>query len=379
MLRCGQTEIRMRSARGSYINGHVLPDTTNIKIGYHAPQFYKDMMQKSKNETDKGQNPFQILKEELNEALSLYWTTATEILHKSGITVLPPDSDYFSTEKNFFSALFLYSYFRMNIPKSRRILYAAANQCLRGMVTGCDNILDNEYKTTLETDLPQQATLFRSVLDIMVSDRVLFAILQKGYVNRDLAFDQIQTAIFASLRALVKSGAQEASEAGGINDILSPNDILNKIHHYKTGILFQSPWALPDVIDTACLKDTAPIKNALFQIGMGCQILDDMVDMSMDLRMHRHNYVVSLIQHGKNTTEKTALDYIRKKKDNIKEDRSLLLDFPHAEKTAAAAASSFLEKGIRTLFSKEHQFMTEMAINMITQRIGADIFPFDTE
>ena len=55
--------------------------------------------------------------------------------------------------------------------------YVAANQCLRGMVTGCDNLLDDEYKMTLGTDLPLMAGSSDPILDIMVSDRVLFEIL----------------------------------------------------------------------------------------------------------------------------------------------------------------------------------------------------------
>jgi hypothetical protein len=130
--------------------------------------------------------PFELLEDELSEALSLYWSTAEEILQKSGVKLLPPAADYFRLGENFFSALFLYSYHRAGIPRRRRILYAAVNQCLRGMVTGCDNILDDEYKKTLVTDLPQQAWQFRSVLDIMVSDRVLFKILLKYHQMNQL-------------------------------------------------------------------------------------------------------------------------------------------------------------------------------------------------
>lgn len=107
-------------------------------------------MQKIKDSVGKEiENTFKDLKEELEEALYSYWNIATLILDKSGIKVIPPGFEYISIERNFFSALFLYSYFRAGIPKPRRILYATANQCLRGMVTGCDNILDNEYKKRL--------------------------------------------------------------------------------------------------------------------------------------------------------------------------------------------------------------------------------------
>ena len=42
-------------------------------------------------------------------------------------------------------------------------------------MTGCGNILDDEYKKTLETELPEHGVKFRSVLDILVSDRYAFS------------------------------------------------------------------------------------------------------------------------------------------------------------------------------------------------------------
>ena len=54
-------------------------------------------------------NPFEVLREELVSALSLYWSTASRILGGSGIRLLDPGPEFFSLENNFFSALFLYS------------------------------------------------------------------------------------------------------------------------------------------------------------------------------------------------------------------------------------------------------------------------------
>ena len=297
-------------------------------------------------------NTFKTLNDELQEGLSLYWNIATQILDKSGINVPAPESEYFSIERNFFSTLFIYSYFRAGISKSRRVLYAAVNQCLRGMVTGCDNILDNEYKKTLETDLPEKATRFRSVLDIMVSDRILFAILQKEYLADNLSYDQVRAASFESLRALAKSGAQEASEECGVGEILSPENLLSKIHHYKTGILFQSPWALPDIIDNNNLKDTSGIKSALYQIGMGCQILDDMVDLEMDIRMNRHNYVASLICHGKNSKERTLLDTLLAEDNRVEKNRISFLSFLMPEKLQLLKHLNFLKMEPRVFLLK---------------------------
>lgn len=316
----------------------------------------------------------QSLEEELCEALSLYWSTAEETLRESGVKLLPPAADYFELGRNFFSALFLYSYHRAKIPKMRRILYAAVNQCLRGMVTGCDNILDDEYKKTLETDLPQQAWRFRSVLDIMVSDRVLFKILLKYHRMNQLTSDQLQAASTASLSALTRSGTQEASEEKGISKILSPQEVLKTIHHYKTGLLFQCPWAVPLTIENYEKESVSQLLDALYQIGLGCQVMDDMVDIADDLKKKRHNYVISLIYHDSKGREKSRLQDLMTSDARLYKKTVLLSDFPQAHLLAVQAACQFLESGLKALFSKSHRFLVEPSISYISNRIGADRF-----
>ena len=183
------------------------------------------------------------------------------------------------------------------------------NQCLRGMVTGCDNLLDHEYKRTLETDLPSQGTRFRSILDIMVSDRVLFEVLLKSSKTDGLPYDRIAEASSVSLRALARSGAQEAAEeGGGRGSRLAPEEVLRSVHRYKTGELFQAPWAVPAVIEDLEERTVDPIRQALFSIGMGCQIMDDMVDLLADVREGRQNYVTSLFYHDSSRETWTRLE-----------------------------------------------------------------------
>ncbi len=317
------------------------------------------------------QDVFYLLEDELVKSLTLYWNIANAILNESGIQLKKPAEEYFSLENNFFSALFLYSYMRGDIPKSKRILYTSMNQCLRGMVTGCDNILDNEYKKTLDTDLPIKATKFRSILDIMVSDRILFAILHKGYEKGEFSFDHILNANTASLHALITSGVQEATEEGGIGIILKPEEVLSKIHPLKTGILFQAPWVLPELMEKNISKHVTKLKEALFKIGMGCQILDDMVDLAMDSQMNRHNYVTSLIHHGKNINEQKRLGKHSARNHYESIDPDFLLKFPDARKASAQKALFFLKKGTEILFDKNHKFLVPYSINFFIKRIGA--------
>ena len=136
---------------------------------------------------------FSTIQEELRNGLTLFWEKAAYILSDSGVELVIPKRDEIRLEDHFFSLLFLYGYLKAGIDPQKRILYVAANQCLRGMVTGCDNLLDREYKVTLETGLPKEATIFRSVLDIMVSDRVLTEIMFHGFYTDIFTLTQVQS------------------------------------------------------------------------------------------------------------------------------------------------------------------------------------------
>lgn len=331
-----------------------------------------------KNRTEpegrEAQEVFDLLEDELVQSLTLYWTIANAILHKGGIQLIKPTEEYFSLENNFFSALFLYSYIKGDLSKSKRILYTSMNQCLRGMVTGCDNILDNEYKKTLDTDLPLAATKFRSILDIMVSDRILVALLHKGYQDGEFPFEHILAANTASLHALLTSGVQEASEEGGAGKILQPEEVLRKIHPSKTGILFQAPWVIPELMEKNICNHVTKIKEALFNIGMGCQILDDMVDLAKDAQMNRHNYVASLIHHGENITEQKLLAMYSTGNHAESVDADFLLQFPDARIASTQKALFFLKKGTDILFGNSHKFLGPYSINFFIKRIGASTF-----
>ncbi|MBW2622206.1 MAG: polyprenyl synthetase family protein [Deltaproteobacteria bacterium] len=310
----------------------------------------------------------------LTSGLSLYWKTAADILEGSGITLREPEPRYYSLEANFFTTIFLYSFYKAGIPSHRRVLYTAVNQCLRGMVTGCDNILDNEYKKTLDTDLPEQGTRFRSVLDIMVSDRVLSELLLNGLSNNEITHEQALAASRVSLTALTKSGVQEASEEGGVDDRISPEAVLSSVHHYKTGMLFQSPWAVPRVIETLEPEVIDRLADALYRIGMGCQIMDDMVDLPRDLREKRHNYVASLIYHGPDRQSQSRLEDWVRSDVAVSNGADLLLEFPDAARQASVTALDYLEQGASALFTGSDRHIVKPTISFLKKRVGADFF-----
>ena len=90
--------------------------------------------------------------------------------------------------------------------------------------------------------------------------------------RNELSSEQVLKASTASLHALTASGIQESTEEQGIQSILTPQDILNKVHHYKTGLLFNCPWGIPAVLEQLNPGTVAPLQQALYRIGIGCQI-----------------------------------------------------------------------------------------------------------
>jgi len=240
------------------------------------------------------------------------------------------------------------------------------------MVTGCDNLLDDEYKPTLQTDIPATGHRFRSVVDIMVSDRVLFQILLEAARRGEFALDQVPLATAASMETMTRSGIEEAGEEGGVADILLPGEILSTVHHYKTGILFQCPWDIPLAIETIDQAQLSPLLEGLYHIGMGCQIMDDMVDMAVDVRARKHNYMVSLIHHGANASEKEQLTAVMSSGAGAVPEALRMDRFPDAARQARQTAQRLLTRGFEGLFARDHQVLLPQAIHFLEQRIGVD-------
>lgn len=314
--------------------------------------------------------PVPTLLEELRSGLTGYWRAAEDILRDSGIRLKAPGEGDFAFKKNFFSFLFLYSFHRAGIAKNRRILYAATLQCLRGMVTGCDNLLDDEYKTTLDSDIPEDAFRFRSVIDIMVSDRVLFQLLLEAGLRQEIGVGQVKTAAAASLRTMSRSGMQEATEEAGIQEILEPEELLRTVHHYKTGILFRCPWDIPLTIEDLSEAEMAPLLEGLHNIGMGCQIMDDVVDFISDLERKRHNYLVSLIHWGSHPDEKNRLQELMDTGPVADQPFDRAIDFPDNLAKAMERSHHFLETGLGSLFSGQSRFLVDASIQFLEARIG---------
>jgi len=211
-------------------------------------------------------------------------------------------------QKNFFSILFLAIYRAIGIPPEKRKFYGMINHCLRGIVTGADNILDDEYKEMLPLNFPTPAVRFKSVMHILLFDRFLVQVTDKmakqGLIT-GIDPPVMQQKLF---EALVPIGAEEAHEEGGIYEILKPSEILSTVHMYKGGRLLCLAFVAPLLAEPTYHKDLELTEKGIYSIGLALQLIDDLTDFYEDIANTNHNYLVSSIYFRGSTSEKTSLN-----------------------------------------------------------------------
>jgi Polyprenyl synthetase len=210
-------------------------------------------------------------------------------------------------EKNLFSTLFLAVQRRLGVPQERMLFCGMVSQCMRAWVTGCDNLLDDEFKGVIPFALPEGGHRFESVLTIMAADRICTDLLAEETEAGRISFREAKELSHLTLRALLPSGLQEHEEEPGARVVLGPDELLGRIHAAKTGLLFEAPIAVAEWICAQRSRKFGRARQGLSHFGLACQILDDLVDFSRDMATYRHNFVLSLaVARGTSSCGKAA-------------------------------------------------------------------------
>ena len=203
----------------------------------------------------------------------------------------PLSGDLLGLERNFFSMLFLAVTRALVTDSTYLPLYAMVNQGMRAWVTACDNLLDDEYKEIFPFELEGQGSRMRSVLTLLLADRVISEYTAREYGDCDL----IASVGRISLAALMPSAIQECGEESRPVPVLSPDQLLKTVHQHKTADLFTAPLALPSDLESVESSRLQAAKRVVSSFGLACQILDDLRDMPADLVEGLNNYLVSTI------------------------------------------------------------------------------------
>lgn len=214
-----------------------------------------------------------------------------------------PDQETLSPERNFFSCLYLSVITEMVTSSGYLPLYAMVNQAMRACVTAGDNILDDEYKPVFDFRFEAPGGRIRSILTIMLADRVVEHFAAREYAD----FDILHDTCWSTLQALAPSLLEDGTEEERPVEVLPPGEITTRIHTRRTANLFLAPLALPTSIEEIDPALLAYGRASLKHFGLSYQILDDIRDMPDDMVGGRHNLCVSLLHEQKGHQEGAAL------------------------------------------------------------------------
>ncbi|MBI5049936.1 MAG: hypothetical protein HZC11_03450 [Nitrospirae bacterium] len=272
----------------------------------------------------------------------------------------------FTLKKNIFSTLFQSVYYLLGIRRERRELYAKLNHLFRIWVTSADNLLDDEDKVVVPIRMPGDSHVMRQVISIMAADRIMKQILDEAIEKKVISSEESAILSDRSLQILLPSAAEEASEENGIRERPDPEYVFFTIHRLKTGLLFHIPFLGPDTIENNIDANLLiACKDALGKFGLGCQLLDDIRDMSKDYSEKRHNYVLSKIYFENRSS---YIDYLKR----LEKERDVSLKvfnlFPEVVYPAAIMAIGLLKEGLYGLNKAglhiNERFIEQMALSM---------------
>lgn len=252
--------------------------------------------------------------------------------------------DALTWNRNIFSTLFHAMYFLLDCPEPRRLFYGRLLQLFRIWVTSADNLLDNEDKVVVPVRMPGESRIMRQVVTLMAADRVLSDLLEEAVAAGTVSPGSCALLRRETLRSLLPSAAQEATEEGGVTDRPDPEHVLSVIHRLKTGLLFNVAFVGPSLLEPGLDKTRFEcLKEALMKFGVGCQILDDVRDLGSDLRNRRHNYVLSWL----NMHAPDVIEALRPKAAH--DGDRMYRKVPDAVAPAAARGLNMMREGLTTL------------------------------
>jgi len=223
---------------------------------------------------------------------------------------LRPEGLHF-VQEYFFLILFRSIFASLGVPAQRLRLYAELNFCIKGTITAADNIFDDQDKSLLPL-APVAGARFRSILQLMSFERLLRRTLDRGQHAAVLDGAQRDGILRALLDRMAAIGTLEGSEEGGVEEIPTPDAMVEAVHRVRGGALFALAFAAPMVLETG--ETAARVQGAepaVARLGTAFQIVDDLTDFEFDLGRRSHNLLTAQIHHHGTEREKAALERFR--------------------------------------------------------------------
>ncbi|MHB1192279.1 MAG: hypothetical protein ACYC6F_04455 [Longimicrobiales bacterium] len=214
-------------------------------------------------------------------------------------------------QEYFFLILFRSIFASLGVGAERLRLYSELNFCIKGTITAADNLFDDQDKSLLPL-APVSGARFRSILQLLAFERLLRRALDRGQHARLLDGAQRDAVLRGLLDRMACIGRLEGSEEGGVDEVPTPEDMVERVHRVRGGALFALAFAAPSVLEEGeTAAKFAGAEPAVARLGTAFQIVDDLTDFEFDLGRRSHNLLTSQAFHHGTEAEKAALARFR--------------------------------------------------------------------
>ncbi len=211
-------------------------------------------------------------------------------------------------QEYFFLILFRSLFESLGVPEERLNRYAELNFCVKGTITAADNLFDEQAKSLLPLDAGK-GSRFLSILQLMCFERLIRRSLDRGVEVGELDSQGRDSILRGLLDLMARIGRLEGSEEGGVDEIPTPEAMIEKVHRVRGGALFALSFVPPSILEEGeILKRIQGAEPAVARLGTAFQIVDDLTDFEFDLGRRSHNLLVAQIHHHGTSEEKTRLE-----------------------------------------------------------------------
>jgi hypothetical protein len=178
--------------------------------------------------------------------------------------------------------------------------YAPWNYCIRGTITAADNLLDNENKKTLPLDEGISGVI-RSCVELKMHEQLM------AYLGREIPLESYELIKRRLDNKILEIGKLENSEEKGVEEIMKPDEMIQKVHYIRGGALFELGMIAPLILEPELKDYWKKAKEGIIKIGTAFQIVDDITDFEADLVRNSHNILRAEICHNAKPSERCLL------------------------------------------------------------------------
>lgn len=242
-------------------------------------------------------------------------------------------------QEYFFLILFRSLFEGLGIAPERLDRYAELNFCVKGTITAADNLFDDQAKSLLPLETGAGAR-FLSILQLMCFERLIRRALDRGVGAGVWSGPQTDQVLRGLLTLMGEIGRLEGSEEDGVDEIPTPEAMVERVHRVRGGALFALAFVAPKVFESgAVLERVLAAEPAIAKLGTAFQIVDDLTDFEFDLTRRSHNLLVAQVHHHGTPQEKARLQELREGKTPA----SALVEGPFRHSARAVLERAYVE------------------------------------